>query len=100
MRVLVFTSLFFLVGCATYNANDPTEFKKAWEAAPDFNLCLYVYPSFESNIFGAARSLEVRMGAFNEIENEMNRRELDCAEKFPSYEQFKGKTKLETLKES
>ena len=100
MRVLVFTSLFFLVGCAYYNANDPTEFKKFWEVQSDFNLCNFVYPSFESNSFGAARSLEFRMGAFIEIENEMNRRDLDCADKFPSYERFKGKTKLETLKES
>tara|TARA_B100000989_G_C19393988_1_gene406984 strand:- start:396 stop:722 length:327 start_codon:yes stop_codon:yes gene_type:complete len=88
-----------LVGCAYYNADDPAEWRKFWEVESDFRICTNVYPSFESRNFAIARSLDYRIGAFEEIENEMNRRGLVCSERFPSFDEFKGKSQLQLLKE-
>jgi len=92
--------LSLLVGCATYNSDDPTRWNKFLELSSDFIICKMTYPGFESNSFGILRSVEYRKGLFQSILKEMDRRGLNCSEKYPSFEEFKGKTQLELLLES
>jgi len=96
----ILLALLVLGGCVSYNSDDPTKWNKQWEVASDFRICQMTYPSYDSNTFGSLRSVEYRKVAFQSILKEMDRRGLNCSEKYPSFEEFKGKTQLELLLES
>ena len=88
-----------LTGCIAGNSNDYSQYSRGLERQTDFRICQLVYPGFESNYYGALRSIDFRIKTFKFFETEMNRRSLICSKKFPSYDEFKGKSHLQILKE-
>ena len=88
-----------LTGCIAGNSNDYSQYSRGLERQTDFRICQLVYPGFESNYYGALRSIDFRIKTFTFFEIEMTRRSLICSERFPSYDEFRGKSHLEILKE-
>tara|TARA_A100001011_G_scaffold359684_1_gene406372 strand:+ start:73 stop:393 length:321 start_codon:yes stop_codon:yes gene_type:complete len=88
-----------LTGCISGNSTDYSDYSRGLEITSDFRICQLVYPGFESNYLGALRSIDFRIKTFEFFEIELNRRNLVCSERFPSYDEFKGKSQLQLLKE-
>ncbi len=98
-KLIPFFLLTVLVGCAAGNSTDFSQYSRGLESKSDFRICQLVYPGYESNYLGVWRDIDYRIKTFEFFENEMNRRGLVCSERFPSYEEYRGKSHLQLLKE-
>ena len=88
-----------LTGCISGNSTDYSDYSRGLERSTDFRICQLVYPGSESDYLGALRSIDFRIKMFEFFEIELNRRNLVCSERFPSYDEFRGKSHLQLLKE-
>jgi hypothetical protein len=105
MKRLFVLSVILLTGCASIidslGPSGPPP--KYFESLEDFKLCLWFYDSEQANSTGTEwglwRSEEWRIEQYKKMENELKRRNLVCSEKFPSWDEFKGKSELDLLLE-
>ena len=89
-------SVILMAGCASlsYDPEDPTYWEKKAQEMGDIDICKWLYTD---RYWGIARSMEYRIGVLGEFEKERQRRNFVCSERFPSWEEFRGKTRLEQL---